>query len=121
MQDPATVAWMIHANVSLPEEVPPGRYPSPAEIRKALDAIPGIRVTYLVSERAWSASMISRKDVSWASLAILDFNGDSDVPHPFCFEGGWDEMIHLVSSHLSKQCGALVLLHDSGTAPVVIT
>jgi hypothetical protein len=120
MQDPATVAWLVHADIPLPGMTPPGRYPSPAEIRRVIESIPGIRAAYQVSPSVWQVTVTSRKDVTWASLLIRNFSGDVDEPHPFYFEAGWDEIIVLVTSHLAKRCGPLVLLHDSGAPPQVV-
>ena len=120
MQDPATVDWMAQANIALPAEIPPGRYPAPAEIRMVIESIPGLRLDTLISERAWTLTLRSRKDVAWVSLAVRDFNGDADSPHHFDFIAGWDEIVFLVASHLVKICGPLVLLDDSGAAPQVI-
>lgn len=120
MQDPSTISWLKSARVNLPDEVPPGRYPAPAEIREVTDAIPGIWVDYRVSDTVWEMTVRSRKDVLWASLAVRDYCGDEDIPHFFDFTAGWDEMILLVASHLAKCCGPLVLLHDSGAPPQVV-
>jgi hypothetical protein len=120
LQDPSTVAWLVNANVNLPDETPAGRYPAPAEIREIMDAVPGIWVDYRVSDTVWEMTARSRKDVLWASLAIRDYSGDADSPHHFEFTAGWDEMVLLVSSHLAKRCGPLVLLHDSGAPPQVV-
>jgi hypothetical protein len=120
MQDPSTLAWLAQSGIPLPGEIPPGHYPAPDEIKSVLDALPGIRVAYQVSTSAWQATVTSRKDVSWASLVVQDYGGDPDIPSPFYFEGGWDEMITLVTSRLAKICGPLVLLHDSGAPPQVV-
>lgn len=120
MQDPSTVAWLMQADVPLPGEIPPGRYPAPDEIRMVLEAIPGIRTSYRVTPAIWQVSIVSRRDVSWASLAVRDYQGDPAASQAFYFDGGWDEMIVLVTSHLAKCCGPLVLLHDSGAPPQVV-
>ncbi len=120
MQDPSTLAWLMQTDVPLPGEIPPGRYPAPEEIRMVLEAIPGIRTSYRVTPAIWQVSIISRRDVSWASLAVRDYHGDPAAPQAFYFDGGWDEMIILVTSHLAKRCGPLVLLHDSGAPPQVV-
>jgi len=120
LQDPATGDWLALAGVHLPAEIPPGRMPSPNEMQAALENTAGLRVKILVSRTVWQATVISRKDVSWASLRFRDYHGDPDRPQSFCFEGGWDELIVLVSSRLARRCGPLVLLHDSGAAPQVI-
>jgi len=120
MQDPATVAWLAQSGVTLPGMIPPGRYPSPDEIRAVVDAIPGIRADYLISDTAWELTVRSRKDVSWAILSVRDFQGEAEVPHHFYFRAGWDEIIELVTMHLAKRCGAFVLLPDSGAAPKIV-
>jgi hypothetical protein len=120
MQNPATLDWLVHADVPVPAAFPPGRYPTPAEIRSVLENIPGIRLTYRVSPSVWEVTLTSRKDVTWAILAVQDFNGDEDAACRFYFTGGWDELILLAAGRLVKTCGPLVLLHDSGAAPQVV-
>jgi hypothetical protein len=120
MQDPATLAWLSHLDLPLPGTAPPGRYPTPEEIKASLDSISGLQIFYSVSENAWEASIISRKDITWANLAVKDYDGDSAYPHHFCFTAGWDEIILIVASHLVRKCGPLVLLPDSGDLPQVI-
>ncbi len=121
MQDPATLAWLVHTNIALPGELPPGRYPTPSEIRKVIEGIPGLRTNYLIADCAWQATLTSREDICWASLQIKNYTGNPDEPHFFIFDSGWDEIILTVTSHLAKLCGPLVLLHDSGVAPQVVT
>ena len=120
MQDPATLDWLTAAEVPLPDEIPPGRYPAPAEIRRVVDNIPGIRTDYRVSSSVWEVTVTSRKDVSWAILAVQDYCGDEEAQCRFYFAGGWDEIILIVAGKLAKVCGPLVLLHDSGAVPQVV-
>lgn len=120
MQDPATLAWLEHLDLPLPGTAPPGRYPIPAEIKATLESIPGLKAAYYISENAWEAGIVSRNDITWANLAVKDYDGDPHNPHHFCFPAGWDEIILLVSSHLVKKCGPLVLLPDSGDLPKLV-
>ncbi len=120
MQDPATVAWLVQSGLTLPSAIPPGRYPTPEEIRTTIDAIPGIVVDYVISNSAWEATVRSRKDVSWAILALIDYHGQVDAPHHFCFKAGWDEMIELVTVKMARQFGPFVLLPDSGAIPRIL-
>jgi len=120
MQDPATLAWLTHLDLPLPGTAPPGRYPRPEEIKLCLESIPGLRISYLISEKAWVAAILSRNDITWASLAVKDYDGNPDNPHHFCFPAGWDEIILLVVSKLVRVCGPLVLLPDSGDLPQLI-
>jgi len=120
MQDPATLAWLVTADVPLPGMIPEGCYPSSSEIKVVIDAIPGIRSNYLATDRIWQVTITSRKDVAWARLVVQDYDGDPDSPHPFFVEAGWDELIMLVVSHLARKFGPFVLLHDSGAPPQVV-
>ena len=120
MQNPATLDWLVHAEVPMPEMIPPGRYPTPMEIRRVIENTAGIKATYLVSSSVWVVTVTSRKDVTWATLAVQDYCGDEELPCRFNFSGGWDELILLVTSKLARLCGPLVLLHDSGAAPQVV-
>jgi hypothetical protein len=120
MSDPATVDWLTGAGVPLPDEIPPGRYPAPAEIRAVVEAIPGTRTFFRASASVWQAAITSRRDVAWASLVVRDYSGDENQPHPFYFDGGWDEVIVLVVSHLARICGPFVLMADSGAPPRLV-
>ena len=120
MQNPATLDWLLHTNVPVPEVIPPGRYPTPAEIRYVIENTPGIRAAYQVTSSVWVVTVTSRKDVTWTNLVIQDYCGDEETACRFYFSGGWDELILLVASKLARQCGPLVLLHDSGAAPQVV-
>jgi hypothetical protein len=120
MQDPATLAWLMQSEVALPGQIPPGRYPTPAEIQSTLDAMTGIRVTPIVSDRVWQVTVASRSDVTWTRLVIDGYTGDLHAAYHFYFEAGWDEMIFAITANLARICGPFVLLHDSGATPQVI-
>lgn len=120
MQDPATLAWLSHLELPLPGSAPPGRYLSPEEIKVSLESIPGLKIFYSISKNAWEAGIVSRKDITWANLSVKDYNGDPDSPHHFCFTAGWDEIITVVTLHLVRKCGPLVLLPASGDQPQLI-
>lgn len=120
IQDPATLAWLMQSDVALPGLIPPGRYPAPAEIKSTLDAMAGIRIELIISDRVWQVTVASRSDVTWARLVVEGYAGDPHKAHRFYFEGGWDEMIFLITANLAKICGPFVLLHDSGAPPYVI-
>ncbi len=120
MQDPATFAWLVQCDIPLPGEVPPGRYPAPAVIQRVIDALSGLRTNYVIGRAVWEVTVISRKDVVWATLAVSDYSGDPEIPHRFYFAAGWDEMILTLTSELVSYCGPLVLLHESGLPPQVV-
>ena len=114
------MAWLISMDVPLPGVIPPGAYPSPEQIKQALDSISGIHVDYLEGQSCWQASATHREDVSWAILTVQDYSGDPAEPHRFSFVAGWDEMILLITSHLARVCGPLVLLSPSGAPPQIV-
>ncbi len=120
MQDPGTMDWLAHLDLPLPDTMPSGRYPTSVEIKEALEAIPGVKVSYFISNKVWEAVIRSRKDVSWANLIIKNYDGNPHSAHHFCFPAGWDEIIILATSHLVKRCGPLVLLPGSGDLPQLV-
>lgn len=120
MQDPATVAWLMQMDIPLPGTIPPGRYLAPNKVKRILDALSGVRIDYLIGKTTWQVTVRSRKDVSWATLAVRDYSGDPTASHKFIFTGGWDEMILQVTAALVKFCGPLVLLHESGAPPQIV-
>jgi len=120
MQNPATTSWLEQFGLALPDHVPPGRYPTPLEIRGVMEGLAGLRTTYLVGKYTWQVTLRHRKDVSWAVLAVEGFSGNNEEPHSFYFTGGWDEVILQVTAALAKHCGPLVLLHESGARPLIV-
>ncbi len=120
MQDPATLAWLMQSDVALPGQIPPGRYPTPAEIQSTLDAMTGISVESITSDCVWQVTVTCRSDVTWARLVVDGYTGDPHAGHRFYFEAGWDEMVFQITANLAKICGPFVLLHDSGAIPQVI-
>ncbi|MFW5713905.1 MAG: hypothetical protein ACOCYU_04465 [Brevefilum sp.] len=63
MQNPATLAWLEEFGLSIPDRVPPGRYPTPLEIRGVMEALPGIKTDYLVGRLTWQVTLRTIKDV----------------------------------------------------------
>ena len=120
MQNPATLSWLMQSGLSLPENIPPGRYPTPLEIRGVMEGLSGVQTDYLVGKSAWQVTLRFRKDVGWATLAVENFSGQTDAPHHFYFTGGWEEVILQATAALAKHCGPLVLLHESGARPQII-
>ena len=120
VQDPASLAWLITMDVPLPGTIPAGRYPTPDEIRQRLENIPSIDAHFLTGRSCWQATLTHREDVSWAVLELRDYTGNQADPHHFVFTAGWDEVIVLVTVHLARLCGPLVLLPSSGAAPQII-
>ncbi len=120
MIDPATMDWLVGLGVKLPETVPPGRYPTPDEMRQVLETLPGIRVDFTISASTWQATVRARRDVSWASLYFPDYAGDDFEPQPFIFDGGWPEIMVMILQPLAAGCGPFILLDESGAPPRIV-
>lgn len=120
MQHSATRSWMEQAGLPLPDRVPPGRYPTPLEIRAVMESLPGVQTSYVVGKAAWQVTLRYRNDVGWATLAVDKYSGNLEDPHAIYFVGGWDELIQQSAAALAKGCGPLVLLHESGAPPQIV-
>jgi hypothetical protein len=120
MQNPAAVSWLAQSGLSLPDQAPPGRYPTPLEIRGVMEGLPGVQTDYLVGSITWQVTLRDRVDVAWATLAVEEYCGKIDVPHAVCFTDGWDELILQAAAGLARICGPLVLLPESGARPQIV-
>ena len=120
LEDPATFAWLMNMDMTLPGTVSPRRYPSPDAILRTMERLPGVSFSTLIGKTRWQMTVRSREDVAWAVLELRDYSGDLEEPHRFYFSGGWDEMILLVATQLTHYCGPLVLLDESGAPPQIV-
>ena len=56
----------------------------------------------------------------WTLLNVTNFNGDETAPHSIWFEKGWPSLILRIVQALSVNCGPLVVIPDTGCAPIVV-
>lgn len=101
-----------------------GRNPKPEEVREILDILSDISVDYFVSEKNWQAEIRAIKRIplfrSYSLLNAIDFNGDESSPHLFCFESGDLRLNLLITERLSRVCGPLFFLPDTGVRPLLV-
>ena len=95
-----------------------GRLPTYIEIKKALDET-DLEVTWDVSESGIHDAIVDRSDGAWTNLVIGEFI-DEDSPCSFGFHKGWEEIIYIVVSFISKITGPLVVIPDTMDGIVVI-
>jgi hypothetical protein len=52
---------------------------------------------------------------------VEKFKGAEDKPHPIWFEKGSPALILEILKRLAKHCGPLVVIPDTGDAPIAVT
>jgi len=85
-----------------------------------MEGLPGVQADYLVGRTSWQVTIRDRKDVGWAILAVEGYHGETDIPLPFYFAAGWDELVLQAAVGLARICGPLVLLPESGASPKIV-
>jgi hypothetical protein len=103
----------------------PGRNPTPRELRGVLDELTDFTVDYFVSQDNWQADIRANAGVpllrSTALLNVIDFQGDETMPHLICFEKGDMKLNILIVERLSRICGTLYVIPDTGARPLPVT
>lgn len=101
-----------------------GRNPTPEELRKVLEELTDYSVVYAVSEDNWQADIRARSGFGLfrqnALLNAVDFNGDQATPHLVCLEGGDLKLNLLIAERISRICGPLFVIPDTGTKPLTV-
>ena len=124
VHDDYDLTWLEEFGISLPEGVPPSRFPTPREIRGILDQLEGYRTIYTVDLYAWAADIAERAGPEhghWTTLYVQGFEGDEDQPHPLFFAKGSEELIIRIVEQLAQICGPLIIDNDVDGAPVLVT
>jgi hypothetical protein len=110
---------------AVPNANRPARNPTPGEIRAVCDALRGQLVQYNVNPGSyWQAVVEGATDPNsepWTLLNISKFSGSEEEPHPIWFEKGWPSLILNILQRLSVSCGPLVVIPDTGEAPIAVT
>jgi hypothetical protein len=102
----------------------PGRNPTLLEVREVLGELPDFSVDYVVGHDNWQAEI--RADAgapllrSTALLNAIDFRGDETIPHLICFEKGDLKLDVLIVEHLSRICGTIYVIPDTGARPLPV-
>jgi hypothetical protein len=103
-----------------------GRHPTPAEVRKVISEMPGVIVEYYWAPpphaHAWQALVftpIGPDEGPWTLANFSSFESE-DEPSELSFEKGWPQLIIEILVRATRHCGPLVLIADTGDAPLVI-
>jgi hypothetical protein len=109
--------------VQNPETSSTDRRPTPREVVQVLQGIAGYEATITANRDSgeWHATIQSCDpgNPSWTALRISDYR-DDDSPHDLCFHKGFPEVVLLVVERLTRFCGPLVVVNDSGSSPTVV-
>jgi hypothetical protein len=114
-------------------EIPTGtksRYPTPLEIRQALDEMPEYTKRYSISHMSWDVDIyetafydqeLRRSRGKYASINSVGPAPDETIPLHIYFHGGTDEVNLEIVMRLTKFTGPLVLMAESDAIPVLVT
>ncbi len=121
--DDEMTGWLDRLEIDYPKVA--SRFPTGAEIKAVLADLDEFEtdITDNGLGSMWqvyvSAKMLPPGDGAWTVLNITEYSGD-DREQNLCFEKGWEELILLILSKLSEECGPLVLVPDTGEDPSII-
>ncbi len=123
----------------LPVDGVQGRYPTAREIRRVLDTLEGYRVEYRVEDGGDSTPWVARVEEvvgdetvlvagfivprrgKYATIRMLEFDGDEDTSHWIYFEKGDPDLNLLILERLTHICGPqLVYTAESELLHLVI-
>ena len=121
--DARCAEWLDSEGISHPDSSAADRRPTPREVTELLRDLPGFRTTITANKQSgeWHAMIESSDptDPSWTVVRISDYR-DDDAPHDLCFHKGFPRVVLLVVERLTRLCGPLVVVNDSGSLPVVV-
>jgi hypothetical protein len=103
----------------------PGRNPTPRDLRAVLDGLSDHTVNYIVGPGNWQADVEAKTGFRLfrptALVNVIDFQGDETTPHLICFEKGDLRLTILIVERLSRTCGNLLVVPDTGAQPLLVT
>ena len=115
--------WLDREGIAHPASSALDRRPTPREVAEVLRDLPGFAATITASSESgeWDAMIeaCDPADPSWTVLRIRNY-GDDDAPHDLCFHKGFAEVVLLVVERLTRFCGPLVVVNDTGSPPIVV-
>jgi hypothetical protein len=98
------------------------RNPTPAEVREACGALRGFETRFNVKAgKHWQAVVEGAGGDEGTIVNVEKFKGFEDRPHSIWFEKGSPAVVLQIVKQLSRRCGPLVVLPDSGDTPVAVT
>ena len=109
------LGWLAEEGIVPPREFKPGRFPTPVEMRNALDSVENAAVTYYIDtsiggKENWQAEV--KLDGMHLLINDVDYMGHNDVPVHFYYQGEF-QLIVTILQKLALVCGAFILHNDS--------
>lgn len=120
---PEIVAWLEEIDVEIPDSAK-SHLPDLITIRAVLDSLPHVTVDYTDngignSWQSFACEGPATEPSRWTLLNISE-RGPEETPQEFWFEKGFPELIIEILVRCASDCGTLVLVPDTGDAPLLI-
>ncbi|MBN2385148.1 hypothetical protein JXQ70_19920 [bacterium] len=102
-----------------------GRHPTPSEIRAVVGDLDGFKASYTehpIFHKPWQVMVEHAQDPDnggWTLINVSEYLGE-DQPTEIWFEKGWPDLIIRIMVGLSRTCGPLFILPDTGEAALVV-
>ena len=120
--DEEMASLLEEMGAAVPQSAEPSRNPTPAEVREVCRTLRDYQVEFNVKPKSrWQAVIESTKRDEGTILNVEKFKGAEDEPHGIWFEKGSPALILEILKRLSKHCGPLVVMPDTGDAPIAVT
>ena len=120
--DDEMASFLDEMGAAVPESEGKSRNPTPAEVRAVCAALPDVAVEFNVKPNShWQAVIESTRRDEGTILNMGKFKGTEDKRLRVVFEKGPPALILEIVKRLAKQCGPLVVVPDTGDAPIAVT
>ena len=120
--DEEMAALLKEMGAAVPKASEPSRNPTPAEVREVCRTLRDYKTEFNVKPKSrWQAVIAGTKGDEGTILNVEKFNGAEDKPHGIWFEKGSPALILEILKRLSKHCGPLVVVPDTGDPPIAVT
>jgi hypothetical protein len=101
-----------------------GRNPTPADVREALAELSEFRADDEVAtaSESWCVTVElagAPEEGPWTHLRASPYVAENE-PVELSFEKGWPDLVVRIMARLAERCGTLVLVPDTGEAPLVV-
>jgi len=123
LDHPEFEPWLQEHGILLPTPRPASRYPTPREMRRVLSQVPGYQMHDVFAPDGWDIGLDPVNGDRWphAMLWVHPWRGDWDLPHPFSFYKGDQELNIYLLQCFTVFCGPLIFLSHSIFVPILVT
>jgi hypothetical protein len=108
---------------AIPAERTHGRWPTPNELRAALDSLAGYTIAYRDNPYGgWDAEIVDavRGYDGYSATIWTKHISNPEAPKEFSFDKPSIELALMILEKLSRVCGPFLLVDDSSVTPVVV-